>query len=514
MKQMKNGVAIGAIALFALTGCITTDVPYVQQDAGKQPCVNQPCDEGQAGNWEQQEVVMDPVPAPTVAVTPTSPSYSSFPADSSYTTAPAPASSSYSSVAASPSYSSAPVSSSYIQEDYPQQSTGDGLPANVQPGECYSRCLAPAVYENVEEQIEIAPAMERVDIIPAQYEWVQERVVAQEATEKIKIIPARYNWVEEQVVVKEASEKIKVIPARYGSELVKEVVKEETEELKAVPAVYAWREGQVMVSPEIVTVTINNPGYKEVREQVLVKAPSAKWIKKATHCSPEDIKMGLTDCDTLCYVAVPAMYKTVIKKVPSDCASAGSYGCRQEVVIPAQYKPVRTKVVVEPARTERVVIPPEYRTVRKQVVLEPARTETIAVPPQYRTIRKKVMVEPARTEVIPIPAKYKTVRVKKLVKEAEERVVQVPAEYKTIVKQVKVSDSKIVWRPALCEDEAVDSKIRELQSALSREGFYSGPANGVLTPETNEAIRAYQVERNLPQGGGMTLETLESLGIY
>ncbi|MCI5182373.1 MAG: hypothetical protein D3921_07620, partial [Candidatus Electrothrix sp. AW1] len=77
MKQMKNGVAIGAIALFALTGCVTTDVPYVQQDAGKQPCVNQPCDEGQAGNWEQQEVAMDPVPAPTVAVTPTSPSYSS-----------------------------------------------------------------------------------------------------------------------------------------------------------------------------------------------------------------------------------------------------------------------------------------------------------------------------------------------------------------------------------------------------------------------------------------------------
>ncbi|MCI5188949.1 MAG: hypothetical protein D3905_03940, partial [Candidatus Electrothrix sp. AS4_5] len=79
MKQMKNGVAIGAIALFALTGCITTDVPYVQQDAGKQPCVNQPCDEGQAGNWEQQEVAMDPVPAPTVAVTPVDPSYSSAP---------------------------------------------------------------------------------------------------------------------------------------------------------------------------------------------------------------------------------------------------------------------------------------------------------------------------------------------------------------------------------------------------------------------------------------------------
>jgi regulator of extracellular matrix RemA (YlzA/DUF370 family) len=319
--------------------------------------------------------------------------------------------------------------------------------------------------------------------------------------------------VEEQVVVKEASEEIKVIPARYESQSVQEVVKEETEELKAIPAVYAWREGQVMVSPEITTVTITNPGYEEIKEQVLVKEPSAKWIKKATHCSPEDIKMGLTDCDTLCYVAVPAMYKTVVKKVPKDCYGQMD-GCRQEIVIPPKYKPFRTKVVVEPARTETITVPAEYRTVSKQVLVEPARTETVTIPAKYRTVRKKVIVEPARTEVIPVPAQYKTVRVKKLVKEAEERVVQVPAEYKTITKKVKVSDSKIVWRPALCEDEAVDSKIRALQSALSREGFYTGAINGVLNQETNQAIRAYQVESGLPQGGGMTLETLESLGIY
>jgi hypothetical protein len=269
-----------------------------------------------------------------------------------------------------------------------------------------------------------------------------------------------------------------------------------------------------MVSPEITTVTITNPGYEEVKEQVLVKAPSAKWIKKATHCSPEDVEMGLTDCDTLCYVAVPAMYKTVIKKVPNDSGGGPGGAGREEVIIPAEYKPVRTKVVVEPARTETVTVPAQYRTVRKQVLVEPARTETVIIPAEYRTVRKKVIAEPARTETVPVPAEYKNVRVKKLVKEAEEKVVQAPAEYKTIVKKVKVSDSKIVWRPALCEDEAVDSKIREMQSALSREGFYTGEINGVLNQGTNDAIRAYQVERGLPQGGGMTLETLESLGIY
>jgi peptidoglycan hydrolase-like protein with peptidoglycan-binding domain len=49
---------------------------------------------------------------------------------------------------------------------------------------------------------------------------------------------------------------------------------------------------------------------------------------------------------------------------------------------------------------------------------------------------------------------------------------------------------------------------------LSREGFYTGELNGVLTPETNEALRQYQMQVGLPQGGGMTIETLESLGVY
>ena len=486
MKQMKNGVAIGAVALFALTGCVA-DVAYVPQNTGSQPCAQGPCDEQQGAGQKvvvkgQQQAGQQQAGQRVVAK--------------------------------GVQQMSAPVAvaPAYVQQGQGQD-LGEGLPTNVTPGECYSRCLAPAVFEDIEEEIEVAPAMERTEIIPAEYEWVQEQVVAKEASEKIKVIPAKYDWVEEQVVVKEASEKIKVIPARYERQEVQEVVKEASEELKAIPAVYAWREGQVMVSPEITKIILTNPGYTEVKEQVLVKAPSAKWIKKATHCSPEDIKMGLTDCDTLCYVAVPAMYKMVIKKVPSECAG-GVDGCRQVVVIPAEYKPVRTKVVVEPARTETITVPAEYRRVSKQVLVEPARTETVVIPAEYRNVRKKAMVEPARTEIVPVSAEYKTVRVKKLVREAEEQIVQIPAEYRTLTKKVKVSDSKIVWRPALCEDEAVDSKIREMQSALSREGFYTGEVNGVLTQGTNEAIRAYQVQRGLPQGGGMTLETLESLGIY
>jgi regulator of extracellular matrix RemA (YlzA/DUF370 family) len=400
----------------------------------------------------------------------------------------------------------------YGQVD-PSQYINEGFPTNVHPGECYSRCLAPAVYEDVEEEIEIAPAMERTEIIPAEYEWVNEQVLAKEASEQIETLPAQFDWREEEIVVKEGSEEIKVTPAQYEWVNEQVIVKEATEELKSIPARYEWVDEQVMVSPEVVTVTITNPGYEEVKEQVLVKAPSAKWIKKATHCSPEDIKMGLTDCDTLCYVAVPAMYKTVIKKVPKDCAGIMG-GCRQEVVIPPEYTTIRKKVVVEPARTETVQIPPEYGTVRKQVMVAPARTETIQIPPVTQRIRKKVMVAPAQTRSIPVPPEYRTVKVKRLVKPAEERVVTVPAEYKTIVKKVKVSDSKVVWKPALCKDELVDSTIRQVQTALSQMGFYTGLIDGQLNQATNDAIRAFQVENGLAQGGGLTDETVEALGIY
>ncbi len=407
---------------------------------------------------------------------------------------------------------STPALAQYGQVD-PSQLINEGFPTNVQPGECYSRCLAPAVYEDVEEEIEIAPAMQRTEIIPAVYEWVDEQVMAKEASEQIETLPAKFEWQEEEVIVKDSSEEIKVVPARYEWVDEQVVVKEATEELKSIPAQYEWVDEQVMVSPEVVTITITDPGFEEVKEQMLVKAPSAKWIKKATHCSPEDIRLGLTDCDTLCYVAVPAMYKTVIKKVPKDCAGAIN-GCRQEVIIPAEYKIVRKKVVVAPARTETVTIPAEYRTVRKQVMVAPTRTEVVNVPPVTRMIRKKVMVAPSQSRVTPVPPEYKTVKVKRLVSPAEERVVTVPAEYKTIVKKVKVSDSKVVWKPALCKDELVDSTIRQVQTALSQIGFYAGLIDGQLNQATNEAIRAFQVENGLAQGGGLTEETVEALGIY
>uniref|UniRef100_UPI004055DCCC peptidoglycan-binding domain-containing protein n=1 Tax=Candidatus Electronema sp. TaxID=2698783 RepID=UPI004055DCCC len=349
----------------------------------------------------------------------------------------------------------------------PDQMLGSGsgapdVPVNAKPGECYSRCIAPAKYKNVTEKVLVKPATERIETIPARYRTVEKRIVAKDASERIETTPPKFAWRTERIVLRPASERLRAIPAKYET-----------------------RQEQVVVKPGSTRIVTTPPVFKTERSRVLVQAASTKWVRMATPCTDDDVKLGLTDCETLCLVESPAMYKTVIKKV-----------------------------LVEPAREQTVTIPAEFETVTRDVVVSPARVEREVIPAEYQTVRKKVMVEPAKTSKIPVPAEYKTIRVKEVVQEASERRVPVPAEYQTITKRVKVSDSKIVWRSVLCEDQIKDTKIISVQKSLSQEGFYSGAVDGNFNTETQQAVRAYQRSKGLPEGGGLTIETLEAMGIY
>ena len=54
-------------------------------------------------------------------------------------------------------------------------------------------------------------------------------------------------------------------------------------------------------------------------------------------------------------------------------------------------------------------------------------------------------------------------------------------------------------------------QIKLVQERLMAEGFNSGPANGVLNPQTEAAIREYQQKQKIPVSGALDEATLREL---
>ncbi len=55
--------------------------------------------------------------------------------------------------------------------------------------------------------------------------------------------------------------------------------------------------------------------------------------------------------------------------------------------------------------------------------------------------------------------------------------------------------------------------VRRAQDALKAQGYYEGAANGVMSPRTSGALRAYQREHNLQETGDLDPPTAQRLGI-
>jgi len=55
--------------------------------------------------------------------------------------------------------------------------------------------------------------------------------------------------------------------------------------------------------------------------------------------------------------------------------------------------------------------------------------------------------------------------------------------------------------------------IMRVQLALLSRGYDPGAIDGALTPETTEALKRFQADKELPVTGRMTTETLSALGV-
>ena len=61
--------------------------------------------------------------------------------------------------------------------------------------------------------------------------------------------------------------------------------------------------------------------------------------------------------------------------------------------------------------------------------------------------------------------------------------------------------------------KAGKANVRQVQEALKAQGHDPGPVDGVMGPQTQEALRAYQRSENLTETGRLDQQTSEKLGV-
>ena len=433
------------------------------------------------------------------------------------------------------------------------------IPPDAKAGECYAKVVVPAKYKSVDERVLVQEASEKITITPAKYEWVEEKVEITPASKKLVTVPATYKKVTETIEVKPATRSWHTSLKRHSAPVSKEilvaaklkgvdlenatpgscykeyfspetyktvaeeiVIQKETSKQKIVPAVYETVEKTIEVKPAS-KKTITVPATYEFKtEKLLVEKEKTVWKKGANPAQKLDGATG----EIMCLVKVPAVYKTIKKKVVKTPATT------KVIEIPAQSKTIKVKKLVTAAKVETITIPEVKKTIEKKVLDGKSEFSWTKVGDSVekglnytghkvcllesaalnKKITKTVLDTPISTKEIEIEAKFKTMKVKKLVAEAQEVKTPIEAEYRVVAKKEKISDAHQSWERILCQTNMNKDVILKIQEALNAKDYKAGKPDGVMGRGTRVALDKYQRDNSLATGG-ITYETLNSLNI-
>jgi hypothetical protein len=276
------------------------------------------------------------------------------------------------------------------------------------------------------------------------------------------LIPETYEIQTEQVLDKPEHTKARVIPATFETVLERVMVKEQAMTYRVVPPVYEIETEQLVVVPEQTETVVIPAEYETFTEQVLVRPSYITW------------KPG------------EGLFGRAPTGEDNITLATGEVLCRVEV-------------------------PAQYDTVTRTRLKSPERVETRVIPARFRTVERQVLREPARIVEELVPAEYAEVEVQRLVTPEQQETIVVPATYKTIEKRTVTGGGTVEWREVLCDSNATETKIAEVQRALAAKG-YKVQADGVFGPATLDAMEDWQEKNGLPVGY-LTISTVESLGV-
>ncbi|VAV95218.1 hypothetical protein MNBD_ALPHA06-1983 [hydrothermal vent metagenome] len=274
------------------------------------------------------------------------------------------------------------------------------------------------------------------------------------------MVPAQYETVTEQVVVDEGGNRIQVTAPQFAPQTQQYTVRENGVRYEVRQPTYRTVSEQVMVRPAYETLHVVPGEYRTVTEQVQISAPRLAWKPGASLASRTGIRATKThQGEVYCLVEEPGETKSVSKRVQ--------------------------------VRAEQV--------------------RAVMVPPVYQNITREVMVDPGGVREIPIPAKYANLTIQQLVQPAGQVSTAIAPRMGSVTRRVQTSGESFRWVKVLCETNATPSAISEVQTLLHDQGYYQGPISGQVSGGTETAIARYQQRMNIPHGGFLSLQTIDSL---
>lgn len=238
----------------------------------------------------------------------------------------------------------------------------------------------------------------------------------------------------------------------------------------------------VVVKDEAQTYRVEPPKFRQVSEQVKVKEEvrrlvvvPAKFENREEQVLIESARMVLESC------------RASAQRAAGSGAASSQAKCAREV--PARYQTVTRRVLAVPESTREEVTPAVYASITKWVLEEPARTVPVTLPPSTRQMPLTEVAQPAKLSE------------------------QVVAPTTTAVDVTQHEGMpQLVWRRALCENEAQPDVVTAVQTALRERGMDVGTADGKLGRRTMAALMDFQRREGLAIGL-VTFETLAKLGL-
>ena len=253
----------------------------------------------------------------------------------------------------------------------------------AKPGMCYREYFQPAQYKTETSEVLVSEVSEKVEVVAAKYEWAEEKVLIKEASKKVIAVPATYEIATEKVMIEpekivwqkgrglveridttgEIMCKVK-IPAKYKT-IEKRVVKTPaTTKVVEIPAEYTMQKVRKLVTPAQEKRIAIPEKKSTVSKTVLVSEETFAWSALG-----DKTVAGSRTGNQICLTATPAKFKTVTRKVVKTAATV------KVIQIPAEYKNIKVRKLVQPAQEQRIVIPAKTQVVQKSVKVSDERME-------------------------------------------------------------------------------------------------------------------------------------------